>query len=48
MWTNGAEQSLQINPHTSGQSIFNKGGKDYNENEMVYSASAVGKAGRKN
>ena len=38
--------SLKISPHTYGQSIFKKGGKDYNENETVYSSSAVGKAGQ--
>lgn len=37
---------LEISPHTYGQSIFNKGGKDYNANKIVYSASAVGKAGQ--
>ena len=41
-------ESPEIKPHTDGQLIFNKGGKNisYNGEKTVSSSSGVGKAGQ--
>ena len=43
---NGTEDSPEINPHTYSQLIFNKGGKLYNGEKTVSSASGAGKVGQ--
>ena len=37
-------QSPEVNPHTYGQLLFDKGASIYNGEKMVLSASGVGKA----